>query len=117
MFTIGLPLAAICAMPWIRLVPLIGFTTKQSKFWFATLLSLSAWPAVSVIDAADWIVYLTPVFLPSSLMPSSMCWKNGLSRPLMTMPTLASLALFASDEESEPEEPQALSASAAVQAR
>jgi hypothetical protein len=60
---------------------------------------LSACPVVSVIELAACTVTLAPVDADWSLMPSSIDWKNGLSRPLITAATLAV----------PPEEPDAVS--------
>ena len=46
---------------------------------------------VSVMLAAAWTVTAAPLVLASALIPSSMAWKKGLSRPLMTAATSADL--------------------------
>ncbi len=87
MLTIGTFLADSWAMPWMRLVPVIGLTMKHLKSWPARPLSLSPWPVVSVMELAAWTVTSTPDVFAWSLIPDSMVWKNGLSKPFTTAAT------------------------------
>jgi hypothetical protein len=58
------------------------------------------------MDVAAWIVTAVLEDLAWSLMPASMVWKNGLSRPLITAATLA-VPPVAPEVEPDPLEPQA----------